>query len=282
MSSNKQSRSDTKLVGLYARVSTDDQDVERQIADAQDFAESEYPEADVELYPDVISGASEKRGKEFERLWGDIADDQLDAVIIHELSRISRLGAGQIHEFIQHCLEHETSVKDLEVGLEIDVDATLVDQAVKQMIAGIMGSLAEIEHKQKIRRINSGIQTAQNAGKWTGRAPRGFYVGEDDQRLHVDGEEFLRTRAALERCEAGEPVATVADNVGIPESSLRYILNDDGRQAMYFDGQAGDDRKDAALDEIRPLPEVDVDDDRDLEERVDELEAMVQDLTDGR
>ena len=281
--SSEESRSNTgQQVGLYARVSTEEQDVDRQIKDARNYAEPEYPDADLELYADVISGASENRGEEFERLWNDIADDQLDAVIIHELSRISRLGAGQIHEFIQHCLEHETSVKDLEVGLEIDVDASLVDQAVKQMIAGIMGSLAEIEHKQKLRRINSGIKTAQNAGKWTGRAPRGFYVGEDDQRLHVDVEEFLRVRAALERCEDGDAVATVADNIGIPESSLRYIRNDDERLAMYFYGEADDERKDAALEEIRPLPELDVDDDLDLEERVDELEAMVQDLADGQ
>jgi len=278
-----QSRSDTQQrVGLYARVSTDDQDVDRQIQDARDYAKAEYPDADVELYPDVISGASEQRGEEFERLWNDIADEQLNAVIIHELSRISRLGAGQIHEFIEHCLEHDVSVKDLEVGLEIDVDASMVDRAVKQMIAGIMGDLARVEHKQKLRRINSGIKTAQNAGKWTGRAPRGFYVGEDDQRLHVDVEEFLRTRAALERCEAGEAVAAVADHVGMPESSLRYILDDDERRAMYFYGEAEDERKEAALDEIRPLPDVDVDDDRDLEERVDELEAMVQDLTNGQ
>jgi len=158
-------------VGLYARVSTGEQDVDRQVQEAKEFAQSSYPDASIEMYPDVISGASEQRGEEFERLWSDIENDQLDAVVIHELSRISRLGAGQIHEFIEHCLQHETSVKDLEVGLEIDVEASMVDRAVKQLLAGIMGDLARVEHKQKLRRINSGIKAAQEAGKWTGRAP---------------------------------------------------------------------------------------------------------------
>jgi len=269
-------------VGLYARVSTAEQDVDRQIREAREFAEESYEEANVELYPDVISGATEQRGEEFERLWSDIADDQLDAVVIHELSRISRLGAGQIHEFLEHCLEHETSIKDLEVGLEIDVDASMVDRAMKQMLAGIMGDLARVEHKQKLRRINSGIKAAQNAGKWTGRAPRGFYVGEDDQRLHVDTEEFLRTRAALERCESGEAVAAVANDLGMPESSLRYILDDDERLRMYFYAEAEEERKAAALEEIRPLDEPTIDEGNDLQERVDNLEARLEELANSQ
>jgi len=269
-------------VGLYARVSTGEQDVDRQVQEAKEFAQSSYPDASIEMYPDVISGASEQRGEEFERLWSDIENDQLDAVVIHELSRISRLGAGQIHEFIEHCLQHETSVKDLEVGLEIDVEASMVDRAVKQLLAGIMGDLARVEHKQKLRRINSGIKAAQEAGKWTGRAPRGFFVGEDDQRLHVDTEEFLRTRAALERCESGEAVAAVADDLGIAESSLRYILDDDERLRMYFYAESNDDRKDAALDEIRPLDEPSVDEKGSLEDRVDELESQIEELASGQ
>lgn len=264
-----------QVVGLYARVSTDEQNVARQLQEAHDYVEQTYPDADLTRYPDVISGASEKRGEYFDELWDDIENGDLDAVVIHELSRISRLGAGQIHEFIEHCLENDVSVKDLEVGLEIDVDASMVDRAVKQMIAGIMGDLARVEHKQKLRRINSGIQAAQNAGKWTGRAPRGFEVGDEDQRLHVDVEEFLRTRAALERCENGDAVAAVADDVGVPESSLRYILDDPVRLSMYFDGEAEDERKQAALEEITPLPEVDVDGEDDLEDRVAQLEEQI-------
>ena len=59
------------------------------------------------------------------------------------------------------------------------------------------------------------VQAAQRVGKWTGRAPRGFYVG-DDKRLHVDVEEFLRVRHALERVAAGESKRQVATDSGIP------------------------------------------------------------------
>jgi DNA invertase Pin-like site-specific DNA recombinase len=244
------------VVGLYARVSTDEQDVDRQIGDAREYAAT-YDDADVRLYPDVISGAASDRGGEYERLWDDIADEKLDVVVVHELSRVSRLGAGAIHELLEHCLEHQTSVKDLEVGLEIDLDDSPVTSAVKQMIAGIMGDLARVEHKQKLRRINSGINAAQNAGKWTGRPPRGFYVDDKTSVLHVETAEFLETRRALERIEAGEPVTDVADACGIPESTLRRLR--DQRRELYFDGNTDDDRVDAALEEERPLPDHDVD-----------------------
>jgi DNA invertase Pin-like site-specific DNA recombinase len=51
-----------------------------------------------------------------------IETGEIDLVVVHELSRLSRLGGAEIHMFLEHAIEHETSVKDLEVGLAIDVD----------------------------------------------------------------------------------------------------------------------------------------------------------------
>jgi len=41
----------------------------------------------------------------------------LCTVVVHELSRLLTARWGEIHDFIQHALEHDTSVRDLEVGL---------------------------------------------------------------------------------------------------------------------------------------------------------------------
>jgi len=77
-------------------------------------------------------------------------------------------------------------------------------------------------------------------------------------------------------------VAAVADDLGIAESSLRYILDDDERLRMYFYAESNDDRKDAALDEIRPLDEPSVDEKGSLEDRVDELESQIEELASGQ
>lgn len=272
-------------IGLYARVSTDEQDVDRQIADAREYAEANYPDPEIKLYPDVISGADQSRGEEYERLYQDIGHDQLDVVIVHELSRLSRLGAGATHEFLEHALENDTSVKDLEVGLELNLDDGIVDRAVKQLIAGVMGDLARVEHKQKLRRINSGIRAAQSAGKWTGRPPRGFEVG-DDKRLHVDVEEFLSTREALARIARGEEKSTVADETGIPFSTLARLSEE--RRDLYLSGEADDydDRVDLAVDEIRPLDDLDPGEGEQLDDKIravvrDELEAVEEENEEG-
>ncbi|WP_256394200.1 recombinase family protein [Natronoarchaeum rubrum] len=257
-------------IGLYARVSTDEQDVDRQIADAREYAEANYTDPEIELYPDVVSGAAQSRGEEYERLWADIAEGKLDVVVVHELSRLSRLGAGATHEFLEHALENDTSVRDLEVGLELNLDDGVVDRAVKQLIAGVMGDLARVEHKQKLRRINSGIRAAQDAGKWTGRPPRGFTIGED-KRLHVDVEEFLLTREALARVERGESKSTVADKTGIPLSTLSRLYED--RSELYLAGDAAeyDDRVDQAVDELRPLDDLSSTEVEDLESRMRDI-----------
>jgi len=100
-------------VAIYARVSTDRQDPDRQVRELESFVEREYPDADLERYVDIISGTTQGGGQEYQRLRQDIATGELGTVIVHELSRLSRLGGGEIHNFIQHALEHDTSVRDL-------------------------------------------------------------------------------------------------------------------------------------------------------------------------
>jgi len=239
-------------VAIYSRVSTADQDASRQLDELRAWVDREYPDADREEYVDVVSGATTDEADEYQALRDAIADDSVDAVVVDEISRLSRLGGGEIHDFIQLSLEHDTSVRDREVGLSIDVDGSEVDQAVKQMLASLLGDLAKIEHKQKLRRIRSGIAAAQDAGKWTGRPPTGFRV-DDDSRLRVDVEAFLRLRAGLERVAAGEDRAAVADDIGVAASTLKNTYND--RAQLYLYGHADDERIEAAVDELEPLPE---------------------------
>jgi DNA invertase Pin-like site-specific DNA recombinase len=157
---------------LYARdrhlcrVSTTDQDTQRQLDELREFAEDTYDEPEIHAYADIISGTETDRGDEYQRLRADIENDSLDIVVVHELSRLSRLGAGEIHEFLEFCLSHETGIQELEVGLEISLGDDVVDRAVSQLIAGVVGDIARVEHKR--RRIQSAINAPKDAGRWTG------------------------------------------------------------------------------------------------------------------
>ena len=269
---------------IYARVSTDDQDVSRQLDECREHIARQFPtieDSAIDVFADIISGASENGGEQYRELWGAIETDEYDLVVVHELSRLSRLGAGEIHRFIQHCLEHETAIESLDIGLSIHVDDPRLQQTVYTMIANIMGDLAKIEHQQKLGRIQSGIRAAQQAGTWTGRPPRGFTVGED-KRLHVDPSAFLETRAALERIARGESKHQVARDTGIPRSTLVRFYEDEDSRRMYLTGEGiEDERLDAALEELRPLPESALDTGEETNEAADRIREIVREELDA-
>jgi len=263
-----------RTVAIYSRVSTADQDASRQLDELRAWVDREYPDAERDEYVDVVSGAATEQADEYQALRSAIGDGAVDAVVVDEISRLSRLGGGEIHDFIQHALEHDTSVRDREVGLSIDVDGSEVDQAVKQMLASLLGDLAKIEHKQKLRRIRSGIAAAQDAGKWTGRPPAGFVV--EERYLRVDPAEYLHVREALARVDRGEAYADVAADTGVAESTLRSLEAD--RRDLYLAGEADDDRVDEALDDVRPLDDLraDTTDLDELRERAERLEKITE------
>jgi len=258
-------------IGIYARVSTTEQDPQRQLDELREFAEGTYDELEIHTYADIISGTETDRGEEYQRLRSDIEDGKLDIVIVHELSRLSRLGAGEIHDFLEFCVSHETSIQDLEVGLEIGLDDDLVDRAVSQLIAGVMGDLARVEHKQKLRRIQSGIDAAKDAGRWTGRPPAGFDV--EDGYLQVNADEFLTIRRSLERVKQGYTYAEAADGTPVAESTLRALYDD--RRELYFYAEAEDERLQAAAEELEPLEKPDIPADTTLPEQ--DIRTIVRD-----
>jgi len=72
-----------------------------------------------------------------------------------------------------------------------------------------------------------------------------------DGYLRVDVEEFLRVRSAIERVAAGDSVGEVAEDTGLPVTTLRELYRD--RPELYLHADTGDDRVDAALEDVRPL-----------------------------
>ena len=264
----------TESVAIYIRVSTQDQDTKRQFDELREYANDQYPNAAIEEYADIISGADETGGDEFQQLWDDIESDGYDVVIVHEISRLSRLGRAAIAEFIKHCTENGAGIESLDVGLEIRVDDPELQKTVYTMVASLMGDLAKIEHQQKLDRINSGIKAAKRQGKWTGRPPFGFTT-DDDGYLVVDPDKYVRMQSALEmlETETGTSLSAVARHTGVPKSSLSQVSNDADRRKLYLYGEANDERIETAVSDgdISHENELSM-----LRERIDDLEQQVE------
>lgn len=235
---------------IYARVSTPEQDLQRQLEECREHIASKFSEiANVDTYADVVSGVRVHGGEQYRQLSRAIESGEYDLVVVHELSRLSRLGAGEIRCFVQQCVERETAIESLEIGLSIHPSDPPLQRTIYTMIASIMGDLAKIEHEQNLQRIHSGIRAAQRAGRWTGRPPRGFEIDEDGI-LRVVATEYLEVREALFSIKYGAPKAVVADRSGIPRSTLIRLFRDEQRRAIYLAGTAADERVDHALNEF--------------------------------
>ena len=74
--------------GIYARVSTKEQDVDKQVQELIDYCKRNNYE--YELYVDRgISGSKESR-PEFNRLMEDVRLKKIDLVIVYKIDRLSR------------------------------------------------------------------------------------------------------------------------------------------------------------------------------------------------
>lgn len=252
-------------IAIYARVSTDQQDATRQVEDCQRIAERR--DATISLYVDRgVSGAEFDR-PEFQQLIHDVEQGGIDTVLATEASRIGR-SFLQTAEFIHLCYEHGVKFEVLD-GSFPTVDPADEDEMAKKY-AELMAWAADLERYFLRKRVQSGVDRAQRAGKWTGRPPYGFTTREG--YLVVEPEDYLRMQAALELLEtdSGTTLTSIARHSGIPKSSLSRVHNDREHRRLYLYGETSDDRVERALGDADP----DVEQHSELTELRDRIETL--------
>lgn len=233
-----------ETIGVYVRVSTDEQDPQRQVDDCRRAAERRG--AAVRLYVDRgVSGATFER-EEFQRLKDDVGAGRVDTVMATEASRIGR-SFLETTEFIQHCYDHGVKFEVLD-GSFPTVDPDSDDEMAKKY-AELMAWAADLERYFLRKRVQSGVNRAKEQGKWTGRPPYGFTV--NDGYLAVEPNDYLRMQSALELLETDDEATLtgIARHAGIPQSSLSRVYNDPERRKLYLYGEHPDDRVESAVEE---------------------------------
>jgi len=142
----------------YIRVSTEEQNVDRQIKNAQEFSK---------VYVDRVSGTirfSER--KEAKKLLRDI-----DAGLVTEvhISSIDRLGRNILDLLtVIECLNEKSVALFVEnIGMYSMADNKL--NPIFKMIISVLGNVAEMEREYLRERQKQGIDIAKVKGKYTGR-----------------------------------------------------------------------------------------------------------------
>lgn len=77
------------IIAIYARVSTDGQELEAQIKILQEFASKKYPDAKQVLYDEKISGTLEVRDQ-FDKLFKEAHQLKFDHLLFYDFSRFTR------------------------------------------------------------------------------------------------------------------------------------------------------------------------------------------------
>lgn len=142
-------------VAIYARVSTEDQD-----ADKQEFLCREYCAARqfeiVEVYKDVISGSKASRPA-FNKLLEDMRNRRFNCIMVTKLDRLGRS--------LQHLLAvlNELNIRGINfIATTQSIDTT---SATGKLQLHILGAFAEFERNLISERTKEGLKRASGVGK---------------------------------------------------------------------------------------------------------------------
>ena len=204
---------------IYARVSTDDQSLDRQKNEAWDYATDtlDVPPSTITVYEDKGTGRDTQRDG-FQQLMERVRAGDVDRVIVLEVSRLSRSMRDLATTIETLVDENDTGLHILGMNLALEPDC---DEPYQRAFINIMGTIAQLEADMIRERTRSGIEAAKSAGKHTGRPPFGFDV--------VNGylspnEDYDTAVEVLDRIEKGESKRSTARYAGVSRSTVGRIL----------------------------------------------------------
>lgn len=168
-----------KRVVIYARVSTNSQDYDRQISDLRDYANRMGYEI-VKEFSEKISGAKKVAEREqLSELLNYVEAHHIDKVLIYECSRLSR----RIVDFLQvieQLTEKGISLFILQNGLET-LQADGKPNPIAQLVLGMIAQFNSMERGLIRSRMESGYNHFRDKGGKVGRK-QGYKKSENEMR----------------------------------------------------------------------------------------------------
>ena len=158
-----------KKVYGYARVSTRDQNLDRQLKAPADFGVEER---------DIVT--DKESGKSLEREGYLMLKNHLlregDTLVVMSLDRLSR-NKSHIKTELEYYREHHIRVKILDIPttlIELPEEQDWIFDMINNILIEVLASIAEQERVRTLQRQAQGIAAAKEKGKHLGR-PRASY-----------------------------------------------------------------------------------------------------------
>lgn len=180
-------------VACYCRVSTEDQSLERQLTSTQEYAEREFGAAlsDLSIYRDKSTGTNTDRSG-YQSMMADAADGDLDAVVVHSISRICR-SISDLERTASRLEDDGVALHIVSEGLTLEPEGS---DPYQTALFQLLGVFAELEANMAQQRTREGIAARQaNDDYHHGPAPLGFE--KNDGRL-VESDQYHDVVATLD------------------------------------------------------------------------------------
>ena len=173
---------------IYARVSTQGQDYERQLVELREYAERMNYEV-VREFSEKISGAKTIAERQaLTDLLDFAATNHIDKVLVYECSRISRRAIDFL-QVIEQLTQMKVSVYILQNGLEtLMADGSV--NPIAQLVLGIIGQFNSMERSLIRSRMSSGYKVYRANGGKVGRK-EGYRKSEEAMRAQYTKEMSL-------------------------------------------------------------------------------------------
>lgn len=143
-------------VGIYARVSTDEQKTnDQQIEELKEYCKL-YKHEIVAEYRDKESGLTTKR-KDFKRMLKDVENHNIEGIVVWKFDRLSR-SLMDLNNIVNFFKEH---------NVQLLSKHELVDTSKPEgkLLFNILGSIAEFEVDTIRKRTELGLKRAKREGK---------------------------------------------------------------------------------------------------------------------
>ena len=172
-------------ISIYARVSTDKQELDNQLRDLKQYAKRQGWQV-VKEYTDIVTGKEtrEQFRPGFNELFGDAHKRLFDLVLFWDLSRFSRAGTW-------YTLKKLRELESYGVDWHSYQDKYLSSLGdFKDVVISIMATLAKIEREKISERTKAGLRRVKASGRRLGKPALSEKVKQQIRELREQGKNY--------------------------------------------------------------------------------------------
>lgn len=196
------------LVGLYLRVSTQEQAKEGYSIGEQEERLRKYCEAmqwnifKVYIDPGYSGGNTDRPG--LQDLIKDVKAGEMDKVVVYKLDRLSRSQLDTLYLIEKVFLANDTDFVSMSENFDTSTP-------FGRAMIGILAVFAQLEREQIKERMGMGKEARAKEGKWGGGAsvPIGYDYSIADDMLYINEYEQMQIRELRELFLKGTPLRSI-------------------------------------------------------------------------